>query len=196
MEQVELLSNYHLLPKRIQDILLGFDEDENGLYLESQRVINLLEQNGYTADYDLSGGLFDLHKKDLVKLESVGSLYDPDNRIAYPMQEDGKPDVENGTFLSDCDEEWFDNLSKEDREQFKPVRCITNIDQELVFKSASEEEFIEFARVIAKENEDDPDDIQEYHIASSFPIKDMASAEYYLVEYNPNLEVVTDTYSA
>lgn len=59
-EEIDLLENYHLLPQPVQDILLSFDEEENGMYNECKRVIALLEQNGYTADYDLSGQLFDL----------------------------------------------------------------------------------------------------------------------------------------
>ena len=61
-EEIDLLANYHLLPQEIQDILLGFDEEADNSYHECDRVIKLLEQNGYTAEYGLDGELYDLKK--------------------------------------------------------------------------------------------------------------------------------------
>lgn len=59
---MDLLENFETLPENIQKILNSFNEETDNQYEECQRVVNELEQNGYTAEYDLSGELFDLKK--------------------------------------------------------------------------------------------------------------------------------------
>lgn len=61
-QEFDLMHNWHELPEEIQNILLSFNEEENGMYNECKRVIAELEQHGYTAEYDLSGELYDLKK--------------------------------------------------------------------------------------------------------------------------------------
>ena len=46
-------------------------------------------------------------------LESVGSCID-DTDMVYPLKVDGTPDTDNGTPVSECCDEWWDNLSNED----------------------------------------------------------------------------------
>jgi hypothetical protein len=48
------------------------------------------------------------------ELDSVGCYYDPENQIVYPMLKDKKPDLDNGVFLKDCSDEWFEKLSIND----------------------------------------------------------------------------------
>ena len=51
----------------------------------------------------------------LYSLESVGAVVN-EAGIAYPMHEDGTPDLDNGTDLSDIEAgEWWTALSNEDR---------------------------------------------------------------------------------
>jgi len=58
---VDLLAEYHLLPIEVQNILLSFDENEDG-YAECNRIIEELKPHGYTADFYLDAVLFDLVK--------------------------------------------------------------------------------------------------------------------------------------
>lgn len=53
---------YDNAPEKIKAILDSYDEDCENSYKECERIINELENEGYTADYDLSGELFDLEK--------------------------------------------------------------------------------------------------------------------------------------
>lgn len=50
----------------------------------------------------------------LVKLNSVGSLIDTEERIVYPIQTNGYGDMDNGIELDEIDIEWWMNLSIED----------------------------------------------------------------------------------
>lgn len=59
---MDLLENYQTLPEPVQAILMAFNEDADNLYQECKETISRLERCGYTADYDLSGQLFDLKK--------------------------------------------------------------------------------------------------------------------------------------
>jgi hypothetical protein len=54
--------NIDLLPENIRDILCSYNEDTNNPYLEAARIIKELEKNDFTADYDLSGAIFDIEK--------------------------------------------------------------------------------------------------------------------------------------
>ena len=50
----------------------------------------------------------------LYSLESVGAVVN-EAGIAYPMNEDGTPDLDNGTDLCDIEaDEWWKGLSNED----------------------------------------------------------------------------------
>lgn len=54
-------NKYDALPENIKEILGSYDDNKN-VYKECERIIKELEKNGYTADYDLSGDIFDLKK--------------------------------------------------------------------------------------------------------------------------------------
>jgi len=56
------LEVYENAPKEVKDVLNSFDEDSNNYFTECKRIIAELEPLGYTADYDMSGELFDLTK--------------------------------------------------------------------------------------------------------------------------------------
>jgi hypothetical protein len=53
---------YENAPKEVKDILNSYDELADNYFTESKRIIAELEKHGYTADYDMSGELFDLTK--------------------------------------------------------------------------------------------------------------------------------------
>jgi hypothetical protein len=53
---------YDNLPQHIKNILDSYNEDTNNPYLEAARIIKELEKNDFTADYDLSGAIFDIEK--------------------------------------------------------------------------------------------------------------------------------------
>ena len=50
----------------------------------------------------------------LIILESVGSVYDTGTDIVYPLNDNETPDLNCGTYLGDCCQEWFDSLSNAD----------------------------------------------------------------------------------
>ena len=52
--------------------------------------------------------------KDII-LDSVGSVFDPNGNMVYPQNEDGSPDLNCGTYLEDCSDEWWESLSKKDK---------------------------------------------------------------------------------
>lgn len=60
-EDMDLFEVMDLLPPVVQDILDTFDEDKEK-YAECERVVELLEKVGWTADYGLSGTLFNLEE--------------------------------------------------------------------------------------------------------------------------------------
>ena len=62
-DNIDLLKNYHLLPQDVQDALASFDENEDG-YKECARVLELVEQLGYTFDYYLDAVPYDLRLMD------------------------------------------------------------------------------------------------------------------------------------
>ena len=50
-------------------------------------------------------------------LESVGSCIDEGGNV-YPLWENGTPDTENPIHFSECTQEWYDGLSKDDYSAF------------------------------------------------------------------------------
>jgi len=57
--KIDYFSEYHLLPKKVQDIFLK-EEYEDSTYESNNKLIKELNGIGWTADYDLSGGMYDL----------------------------------------------------------------------------------------------------------------------------------------
>lgn len=53
---------YDNAPENIKAILDSYDEDCINPYKECERIVKELENEGWTADYDLIGALFDLEK--------------------------------------------------------------------------------------------------------------------------------------
>ena len=51
----------------------------------------------------------------LIKLESVGSLFDISDNQVYPQLVDGLPDLGMGVDMYDVDIEWISSLSDEDK---------------------------------------------------------------------------------
>ena len=50
----------------------------------------------------------------LIELNSVGSLIDIEEQIAYPQMTNGLPDLDMGVEIDECSDEWWDSVSKED----------------------------------------------------------------------------------
>jgi hypothetical protein len=57
--KIDYFSEYHLLPKKVQDIVFK-EEYEDSTYESNNKLIKELNGIGWTADYDLSGGMYDL----------------------------------------------------------------------------------------------------------------------------------------
>lgn len=106
---MDLLEHYHLLPVKVQTVLLKFRfEDDWG---ECIRVINELEKLGYTAEYDMCGELYDLVSIELIELPEVGSLLDKKTNIVYPQLKNGLPDIDSGILLSECSDEFLNKIT-------------------------------------------------------------------------------------
>jgi hypothetical protein len=56
------MEEYDNLPQEVKDILDSFDENKDS-YQECDRIIDELEDIGWTADYGLSGEIYDVKKK-------------------------------------------------------------------------------------------------------------------------------------
>jgi hypothetical protein len=54
---------YDNLPQEVKDILDSFDIDKDA-YKECDRIIDELNEIGWTADYGLSGEIYDVMKKE------------------------------------------------------------------------------------------------------------------------------------
>jgi len=52
---------------------------------------------------------------EMIPLNSVGCALNTLSGVVYPMYRDKTYDVDNGSHLDDCCDEWFDALSKEDK---------------------------------------------------------------------------------
>ena len=55
----------------------------------------------------------------LIRLDSVGSLFDIEDNQVYPQLVDGLPDLGMGVDMYDVDIEWISSLSDEDKEKIK-----------------------------------------------------------------------------
>ena len=55
----------------------------------------------------------------LIRLDSVGSLFDIEDNQVYPQLVDGLPDLCMGVDMYDVDIEWISSLSDEDKEKIK-----------------------------------------------------------------------------
>ena len=51
----------------------------------------------------------------LIRLESVGSVFDISNNQVYPQLVDGLPDLGMGVDMYDVSQEWISSLSHEDK---------------------------------------------------------------------------------
>ena len=71
--KIDYLSEYHLLPKKVQDIIFK-EEYEDSTYESNNKLIKELNGIGWTADYDLSGGIYDL--KPIVNDAKHGTKYE------------------------------------------------------------------------------------------------------------------------
>ena len=54
--------DFEELPKEVQNVINTYNTDNTNEYAEAQRIINELNQIGWTADYDLSGTIYDIKK--------------------------------------------------------------------------------------------------------------------------------------
>tara|TARA_Y100000593_G_C4064562_1_gene216079 strand:- start:255 stop:488 length:234 start_codon:yes stop_codon:yes gene_type:complete len=50
----------------------------------------------------------------MLKLNSVGSILDTKTGMVYPQNNDGTPDLNCGTDIFECCEEWTNSLDKKD----------------------------------------------------------------------------------
>ena len=55
----------------------------------------------------------------LIILSSVGTAYDPKTEFAYPINQDGTPDLEAGVHMDAVSEEWMESLSDGDRKKLQ-----------------------------------------------------------------------------
>ena len=53
----------------------------------------------------------------LIRLESVGSVFDTSENQVYPQLVDGLPDLGMGVDMYDVSQEWISSLSDEDKEK-------------------------------------------------------------------------------
>lgn len=51
---------YEYLPKKVKDVVDTFDDNSCDLYSECRRIVQRLNEIGWTADYYLDGALFDI----------------------------------------------------------------------------------------------------------------------------------------
>ena len=58
-----------------------------------------------------------LKNMNLIRLNSVGSLFDIEDNQVYPQLVDGLPDLGMGVDMYDVDIEWISSLSDEDKEK-------------------------------------------------------------------------------
>lgn len=66
----DLFETPELIPSEVQEILETFDEDKPNTYLELDRLVNELENIGYTFDYYLDADPYGLRPKN-VELEEL-----------------------------------------------------------------------------------------------------------------------------
>jgi hypothetical protein len=66
----DLFETPELIPSEVQEILETFDEDKPNTYLELDRLLNELENIGYTFDYYLDAEPYGLRPKN-VELEEL-----------------------------------------------------------------------------------------------------------------------------
>ena len=66
----DLFETPELIPSDVQEILESFDEESENTYLELDRVIDKLEDIGYTFDYYLDAEPYGLRPKN-VELEEL-----------------------------------------------------------------------------------------------------------------------------
>ena len=66
----DLFETPELIPSEVQKILETFDEDKPNTYLELDRLLNELENIGYTFDYYLDAEPYGLRPKN-VELEEL-----------------------------------------------------------------------------------------------------------------------------
>ncbi len=66
----DLFETPELIPSEVQAILETFDEDKPNTYLELDRLVNELENIGYTFDYYLDSDPYGLRPNN-VKLEEL-----------------------------------------------------------------------------------------------------------------------------
>jgi hypothetical protein len=66
----DLFETPELIPSEVQEILETFDEDKPNTYLELDRLVNELENIGYTFDYYLDADPYGLRPIS-VKLEEL-----------------------------------------------------------------------------------------------------------------------------
>jgi hypothetical protein len=66
----DLFETPELIPSEVQAILETFDEDKPNTYLELDRLVNELENIGYTFDYYLDADPYGLRPNN-VKLEEL-----------------------------------------------------------------------------------------------------------------------------
>ena len=66
----DLFETPELIPSEVQEILESFDEDKPNTYLELDRMVNELENIGYTFDYYLDADPYGLRPNN-VKLEEL-----------------------------------------------------------------------------------------------------------------------------
>ena len=56
----------------------------------------------------------DMKEIKMIELESVGSVVDPQEKIVYPLFENGAIDLGMGVEIYEIDDEWFESLSEYD----------------------------------------------------------------------------------
>jgi hypothetical protein len=60
----------------------------------------------------------------LVNLKSVGSLLDIEDKVVYPSDTLGYPDLESGTPLVEVSDEWAFSLSEKDKMKLEKLNLL------------------------------------------------------------------------
>lgn len=91
MERTNFLDLYHYLPKHVQDILSDSDYERDYInaegcsYQRCKKYTQLLQEEGWEADYDLSGELVELWPKNrfILRKSGIWVFYEDGIELGY-----------------------------------------------------------------------------------------------------------------
>ena len=102
---IDYFSEYELLPNNIQELM--FDEGELEDYRQTEKLLQKLEEKGWTFEYGLGNEVYDL--RPIMKSEKYGSEYKKDEDTLFYRPMDSNEE------WSEVSDEAFD---EEERKEF------------------------------------------------------------------------------